>query len=126
MAEKLEDFEEILKKVRRLRKGDFVMIIWEDAKAFKEDPFAEIVDVGFVVDVVKGKLIITSERGLAEHFKVAIPLGCIKSIKKVKVVENNFEKMSYEKDFTFKSLVSELPLEGFLLKARDVYHVRPG
>ena len=127
MAENLQDFRRILEKVKKLRKGDLVLVVWEDAKAFREDPYAEIVDVGFVVDLVKGKLIITSERGLAEHYKVAIPIGCIKEVRKVKIIENEFNKMSFEKaggDFAFKSLVSDLPLNGFLLKVKDAYHVK--
>ena len=127
MAENLQDFRRILEKVKKLRKGDLVLVVWEDAKAFREDPYAEIVDVGFVVDLVKGKLIITSEKGLTEHYKVAIPIGCIKEIRKVKIIDDDFNKMSIEevgKDFAFKSLVSDLPLNGFLLKIREIYHVK--
>ena len=127
MAENLQDFRRILEKVKKLRKGDLVLVVWEDAKAFREDPYAEIVDVGFVVDLVKGKLIITSERGVTEYYKVAIPIGCIKEVRKVKIIENEFNKMSFEKageDFAFKSLVSDLPLNDFLLKVKDAYHVK--
>ncbi|RJX15181.1 hypothetical protein CW703_07365 [Candidatus Bathyarchaeota archaeon] len=127
MAENLQDFKRILERVKKLRKGDLVLVVWEDAKAFREDPYAEIVDVGFILDLVKGKLIITSEKGLTEHYKVAIPIGCIKEIRKVKIIDDDFNKMSIEevgKDFAFKSLVSDLPLNGFLLKIREIYHVK--